>query len=73
MEFILVRTLRRESDAAIVTEEQVAPIGDNIYRPLLSGFREGDDARDVLSDAIEWWEVELAEIAGAAADKRIRR
>jgi hypothetical protein len=38
------------------------PIGDNIYRPLLEGFREGDDARDVLSDAIDWWEIQLRRI-----------
>lgn len=41
---------------------EIVPIGDNIYRPLLSGFREGDDARDVLSDAIDWWETQLKNI-----------
>ncbi len=40
----------------------VYPIGDNIYRPLLDGYREGDDARDVLADAIEWWDAELIAI-----------
>lgn len=34
-------------------------IGGNIYRPLLSGPWEGDDCRDVLDEAIEWWEREL--------------
>lgn len=62
VEFVLVRTLRRVSDDTVMTDAQIAPIGDNIYRPLLSGFREGDDARDVLSDAIDWWEAELAAI-----------
>jgi hypothetical protein len=42
--------------------DQVYPIGENIYRPILDGYREGDDARDVLADAIEWWEKELAAI-----------
>lgn len=38
----------------------VLPLGDNIYRPFLDGWREGDDARDVLSEAIDWWEAELS-------------
>ena len=38
---------------------QVVPIGENIYRPIMEGFREGDDARDVLSEAIDWWQKEL--------------
>jgi hypothetical protein len=25
----------------------------------MDGFREGDDARDVLSDAITWWDEQL--------------
>jgi hypothetical protein len=58
----LVGTLRRVSDGALVNTAEVIPIGENIYRPLLDGFREGDDARDVLSEAIAWWESELAEI-----------
>ena len=37
----------------------VLPLGDNIYRPFLDGWREGDDAQDVLSEAIDWWEAEL--------------
>jgi hypothetical protein len=37
----------------------VAKIGENIYRPLLDGPWEGDDARDVLTEAIEWWHASL--------------
>jgi hypothetical protein len=55
-------TLKRLSDGAIVQAATVFPLDNNIYRPLLDGVREGDDARDVLSDAIEWWERELAAI-----------
>jgi hypothetical protein len=55
-------TLRRVSDGAIVEAATIFPLDNNIYRPLLDGFREGDDARDVLSEAIEWWEAELAAI-----------
>lgn len=45
----------------------IFPIGDNIYRPLLDSYREGDDARDVLAEAIEWWEIELIAIERATA------
>jgi hypothetical protein len=38
---------------------QVAEIGENIYRPMLDGPWEGDDARDVLIAAINWWERQL--------------
>jgi hypothetical protein len=60
-------TLKRLSDGAIVNAATVFPIDNNIYRPLLDGFREGDDARDVLTDAIEWWERELAAIERSIA------
>jgi hypothetical protein len=60
-------TLKRLSDGAIVQAATVFPIDNNIYRPLLDGFREGDDARDVLADAIEWWETELAAIEHSIA------
>jgi hypothetical protein len=49
---------------------EIIPIGDNIYRPMLDGFREGDDARDVLSDAIAWWDSQLSAIELALADDR---
>jgi hypothetical protein len=55
-------TLQRISDGAIVQAATIFPLDNNIYRPLMDGFREGDDARDVLSKAIEWWEAELAAI-----------
>jgi hypothetical protein len=35
---------------------------ENIYRPMLEGPWEGDDARDVLRDAIDWWKTELDKI-----------
>ena len=68
VELVLVSNLKRVSDGAIVQSAQVYPIGENIYRPLLDGFREGDDARDVLSDAIEWWDKQLSFIEQAARD-----
>lgn len=55
-------TLQRVSDGMIVEAATVFPLNENIYRPLMDGCREGEDARDVLSEAIEWWEGELAAI-----------
>lgn len=40
----------------------VGEIDENIYRPMLEGPWEGDDARDVLEMAISWWATELAAI-----------
>jgi hypothetical protein len=50
-------------------DADIIPIGDNIYRPLVDGIREGDDARDVLSEAIDWWEAELRAIEMLAASQ----
>ena len=46
----------------------VVPVGDNIYRPMLEGYRKGDDARDILTDALSWWAVELDAIDAASAN-----
>jgi hypothetical protein len=62
IEIALTGMLKRVSDRALVETAEVIPIRENIYRPLLEGFREGDDARDVLSEAIDWWVRELAAI-----------
>lgn len=53
-------TLRNPVTGETVQTADVLPLGDNIYRPFLDGWREGDDARDVLFDAISWWEAELS-------------
>lgn len=39
--------------------KDVFELDENIYRPMLDGYYVGDDARDVLSNAISWWKVEL--------------
>lgn len=49
----------RNSDGEIIDSSEVFGIGENIYRPMLGEYRSGDDARDVYSDAIEWWELQL--------------
>ena len=37
-------------------------IPDNLYKPLVEGFGEGEDAREVYAEAIAWWGRELEEI-----------
>lgn len=60
---VLVQTqVQRVSDGQLGELSGVFPIGDNIYRPLLDSYREGDDARDVYAEAIDWWESELTAI-----------
>lgn len=49
----------------------VGDIGENIYRPLLDGPWEGDDARDVLSEAIAWWDNQLVAIEQEAERLRL--
>jgi len=40
-------------------------IPDNLYKPLLESFGEGEDARAVYAEAIAWWERELDAIDAA--------
>ena len=42
--------------------QQAFSIGENLYRPILDGYGEGDDARDVYREALEWWHKELTAI-----------
>jgi hypothetical protein len=66
----VMTTLRPLGGGEDIRQAQVFPIGDNIYRPILEAYREGDDARDVLSDAIDWWEAELQAIEKALAAQK---
>jgi hypothetical protein len=40
----------------------IVDIRENVYRPLVDGPWTGDDARDVLGEAIAWWEDQLTSI-----------
>jgi hypothetical protein len=55
----LVSTVRHPETGELRQIAQIIPIGDNIYRPLLDGYWEGDDARDVLEEALQWWTRQL--------------
>jgi len=57
---IVLQTLLQGDNAdprTVIAE--VAVLGRNIYRPVVDGYRQGDDARDVLNDAIGWWQKQL--------------
>jgi hypothetical protein len=41
---------------------EVFELGENVYRPIIQGYREGDDARDVYQDALDWWDAQLNSI-----------
>lgn len=47
---------------------QQADLDENLFRPLLEGYGEGEDARDVFEEAIDWWERELAAIEQKLAE-----
>lgn len=68
--FAIGFTAQPVDGGAPVRFAQIAEIGENIYRPLLDSPWEGDDARDVLSEAIAWWESQLAAIEQEAASRR---
>ena len=37
----------------------VSTLSDNIYCPIAEGPFAGEDIRDVLADAVEWWDTQL--------------
>ena len=57
------------TDGSTRKHHEVFELDENIYRPMLAGPWEGDDARDVLREAIDWWKVELEKIDLAANTK----
>lgn len=70
VEMALLVTLRHPVTGEVVQQTDVYPIGENIYKPMLEGFRHGDDARDVLTEALEWWSRELDAIDASVASRR---
>ncbi len=41
---------------------QAVEFKENLFRPLVEGYGEGEDAREVFEEAINWWERELTAI-----------
>jgi len=40
-------------------DQEIEEIDEGIFCPILDGKYAGEDCRDVLSDAIKWWKVQL--------------
>ena len=54
-----------DPDAGYVADEAPVGLDENLFRPVTGGFGEGEDARDVYREALEWWDVELSRLEGA--------
>lgn len=48
--------------AVLGDEEDTFSLNENLFRPMDSGPYAGEDGRDVLKDAIDWWSARLDEI-----------
>lgn len=55
-------TLMHPDTGEIRYLDQAAELDENIFRPLVEGYGEGEDARDVFDEALAWWERELTAI-----------
>jgi hypothetical protein len=59
---VIRMTLMNPATGEISYLDQVADLDENLFRPLVEGYGEGEDARDVFAEALAWWERELTEI-----------
>ena len=48
---------------------EILNLDENIYRPMLEGPWEGNDCRDVLAEALDWWDTQLSNIDNAVKNK----
>jgi hypothetical protein len=58
-----------EGQANFVTGEEVVPIGWRQFPVLTDGAFAGRDCRDVLEQAIDWWERQLTAIDGVVMSR----
>ena len=65
----VVMTVQQPETGELRQVPNVVPIGENIYRPVLDGYGEGNDARDVYQEALGWWDAELTAIEAALSDR----
>lgn len=61
----VMMTVQHPETGELAQIPEVVPIGENIYRPILDGYSEGNDARDVYREALDWWNIELTAIERA--------
>jgi hypothetical protein len=50
---LITRAISSNGDE--ITLGETHQLDENIYRPILEGPRQGDDARDVYQEALDWW------------------
>jgi hypothetical protein len=55
-------TLVNSQTGEISYLDQAAELEENLFRPLVEGYGEGEDARDVFEEAVDWWDRELLAI-----------
>lgn len=48
------------------TDTNKFSLDGNLFRPLVNGYGEGEDCRDIYAAAIEWWEEQLTAIEASA-------
>lgn len=58
-------TLLHPETGELTYADEVMSLDENLFRPVVEGFGEGEDARDVFQDAINWWNKELEAIETA--------
>jgi len=46
----------------LIVDDGVFLVRDNLFRPVASGYGNGEDARDVYGEALGWWKAELTNI-----------
>lgn len=46
-------------------------LGENIFKPMVEAYGEGNDARDIYREAIAWWERELDAIDAVAGGNAV--
>jgi hypothetical protein len=54
---VVIQAVMRPLDGGepVTVAVDVLEMDENVYRPMMEGPWEGDDAREVLTEAIEWW------------------
>ena len=67
---VVVRlTLINPATGEISYHDQPANFDENLFRPLVEGYGEGEDARDVFEEALGWWERELDALDAELLDR----
>lgn len=66
---VVISSKLRDMTGNDYQHSEIHEIGENIYRPILSGPWEGHDARDAYKEALDWWEQQLDELDATTSKK----